>query len=267
MKTKTTDVENKFKKQEQYWRTKLGELESQHQKDIKNLFSQLKLTQESANNMKIEYEQKIVNLEKQTKNQHQILNVQNEKINSLTKGIYSKYGNGSVKKKPKPKDENSDSESCEDLRQLTAKLKQKKNELFDENDSYSSTENVSPAAKTKKIADPKKDERVIESKSVSESSNVSETNVETESPYSESESSQSSESKSEEEVVDKNPKTQILKKNLTRKELQKIFEHRLRDLGIDPEWKGIPTATYKEKTETLIHQQNIISKVHIEKKN
>jgi len=39
-----------------------------------------------------------------------------------------------------------------------------------------------------------------------------------------------------------------------------IFDNRLRELGIDPEWQGIPAATYKQKMEIIRHQQNINAK-------
>lgn len=39
-----------------------------------------------------------------------------------------------------------------------------------------------------------------------------------------------------------------------------MFDNRLRELGIDPEWQGIPAATYKQKMEIIRHQQNINAK-------
>lgn len=39
-----------------------------------------------------------------------------------------------------------------------------------------------------------------------------------------------------------------------------MFDNRLRELGIDPEWQGIPTATYKQKMEIVRHQQSINAK-------
>lgn len=43
--------------------------------------------------------------------------------------------------------------------------------------------------------------------------------------------------------------------------LREMFDDKLRDLGIDPEWNGIPNATFKQKMETVAHHQNINSKV------
>ncbi|XP_053975577.1 cilium assembly protein DZIP1 isoform X1 [Hylaeus volcanicus] len=42
--------------------------------------------------------------------------------------------------------------------------------------------------------------------------------------------------------------------------LQNTFEQKLRDLGIDPEWQGIPNATFKQKIDILKHHQKITMK-------
>ncbi|XP_046605714.1 zinc finger protein Dzip1 [Neodiprion virginianus] len=42
--------------------------------------------------------------------------------------------------------------------------------------------------------------------------------------------------------------------------LRDVFDGKLKDLGIDPEWDGIPKATFKQKMETVIHHQNINAK-------
>ena len=43
--------------------------------------------------------------------------------------------------------------------------------------------------------------------------------------------------------------------------LQKNFDNKLQMLGIDPEWNGIPKATYKEKFRSLTYQKKTKSKV------
>lgn len=50
------------------------------------------------------------------------------------------------------------------------------------------------------------------------------------------------------------------KKMSIHEDVQNMFDNRLRELGIDPEWQGIPTATYKQKMEIIRHQQNINAK-------
>ncbi|XP_032663386.1 zinc finger protein Dzip1 isoform X2 [Odontomachus brunneus] len=39
-----------------------------------------------------------------------------------------------------------------------------------------------------------------------------------------------------------------------------MFDNRLRDLGIDPEWQGIPAATFKQKMDIVRHQESIDAK-------
>ncbi|XP_017793552.1 PREDICTED: centromere protein F [Habropoda laboriosa] len=38
------------------------------------------------------------------------------------------------------------------------------------------------------------------------------------------------------------------------------FEQKLKDLGIDPEWQGIPKATFKQKMDILKHHQKLVAK-------
>ncbi|XP_014472281.1 PREDICTED: zinc finger protein Dzip1 isoform X2 [Dinoponera quadriceps] len=44
------------------------------------------------------------------------------------------------------------------------------------------------------------------------------------------------------------------------KNARNMFDNRLKDLGIDPEWQGIPAATFKQKMDIVKHQQNINAK-------
>lgn len=46
-----------------------------------------------------------------------------------------------------------------------------------------------------------------------------------------------------------------------KKNLQRLHDRRLRELGVDPEWKGIPAATFCQKMATLKHHQTIAEKV------
>ncbi|XP_021916762.1 myosin heavy chain, non-muscle-like isoform X3 [Zootermopsis nevadensis] len=47
-----------------------------------------------------------------------------------------------------------------------------------------------------------------------------------------------------------------------KKNLQRLHDRRLRELGVDPEWKGIPAATFCQKMATLKHHQTIAEKKH-----
>ncbi|KYN32706.1 Zinc finger protein DZIP1L [Trachymyrmex septentrionalis] len=80
-----------------------------------------------------------------------------------------------------------------------------------------------------------------------------------------SESGTDSESVTTDDDLVKKCKTLAIKSPNTRKisileDARSMFDNRLRELGIDPEWQGIPAATYKQKMEIIRHQQNINAK-------
>lgn len=77
-----------------------------------------------------------------------------------------------------------------------------------------------------------------------------------------SESGTDSESVTTDDDLVKKYKTPTIKSPNTRKmsileDARSMFDNRLRELGIDPEWQGIPVATYKQKMEIIRHQQSI----------
>ncbi|KAG5309121.1 DZI1L protein, partial [Pseudoatta argentina] len=74
-----------------------------------------------------------------------------------------------------------------------------------------------------------------------------------------------SESVTTDDDLVKKCKTPAIKPSNIRKisileDARSMFDNRLRELGIDPEWQGIPAATYKQKMEIIRHQQNINAK-------
>jgi len=46
-----------------------------------------------------------------------------------------------------------------------------------------------------------------------------------------------------------------------REDIEGVMNRSLRELGIDPEWKGIPNATFQSASATLQHQRSISQKV------
>lgn len=67
------------------------------------------------------------------------------------------------------------------------------------------------------------------------------------------------------DITVKKYETSIIKSPSIRKvsiqeNAQSMLDNRLRDLGIDPDWQGIPAATFKQKMEIIRHQQNINAK-------
>lgn len=46
-----------------------------------------------------------------------------------------------------------------------------------------------------------------------------------------------------------------------REEINNIINNRLQDIGISPNWKGIPQKTFEKALEIVRHQANITKKV------
>jgi len=55
-------------------------------------------------------------------------------------------------------------------------------------------------------------------------------------------------------------KSPNIRKMSIQEDARSMFDNRLRELGIDPEWQGIPVATYKQKMDIIRHQQSINAK-------
>ncbi|KAJ8684126.1 hypothetical protein QAD02_019918 [Eretmocerus hayati] len=75
-----------------------------------------------------------------------------------------------------------------------------------------------------------------------------------------------SEEDNTDEKQSKNELLSPVSKEMMKEDLKDEFESKLRDLGIDPEWSGIPEATYGQKIESILHHQNILSKRYPEYK-
>lgn len=83
----TPDIEkmhDKLKSQEEYWKSKIQHMDHQHHMNIEKLTSELKLTQQTAELIKAEYELKVSALEKQSKDQSNILTEQSRQLSSLS---------------------------------------------------------------------------------------------------------------------------------------------------------------------------------------
>lgn len=80
-------MHTKLYDQENYWKSKIEQLENQHHKDIERLTIELKLTQNAADDMKAKYEVKVNDLERQTANQSNILIEQSKQLHSLSHEI------------------------------------------------------------------------------------------------------------------------------------------------------------------------------------
>ncbi|XP_058803039.1 cilium assembly protein DZIP1 [Phymastichus coffea] len=301
------DFQTKLAKQEEYWKSKIEQLENQHRKDIDNLFIELKVTQESANHMKLEYEEKVSFLEKQSIDQSKLLSSQSEQLKNLSKGMLdsqklkineSENKTSQTAEKESLTEDTMDSESSHNLRKSIRKI-------LTQSDNRSPVHTKTSSSFTKLLSSRKEDERQkvktreelaresnlskykerkpknhrqttkagvkyssLDESGKSETSDVSESETEIDED-SDEETSESSGSltestndeatfSTEKEPIKRERRSSVISLDAIKEDMEEAFEKRLRDLGIDPDWNGIPVATFKQKIETIRHQQNIL---------
>ncbi|CAK9795546.1 Cilium assembly protein DZIP1L [Anthophora plagiata] len=361
------DIESmhaKLHAQENYWKSKIEHLESQHHKDVENLTTELKLTQKAADNIKAEYESKVRDLERQTANQSDILVEQSKQLHSLSHEInisqlneknknlennLTKTGNqsaineilekqndhvdakiekiivgnstrdttvnSSLSSKVFPVTENKVSKTAytsdcrsksvvnEDKRNAKeTNTKNAKSAKFDYAKSiekdlkcYSSSDisaseestprkgndykikHIHPRNSTIKIDIKESDINKPQNAFSKHMSNEFSTNIKNTKQLESLEHNLCSATSSELSISDSNTESivtihsplslkskKLVEPNSSYKRLQisliDAFEQKLRDLGIDPEWQGIPKATFKQKMDILKHHQKLAAK-------
>lgn len=77
----------KLQTQENYWKTKMEDIEAQHHGDIERLTTELKVTQQAADRIKSEYMSKVRDLEKQSLDQSNLLIEQRKQLSCLSREI------------------------------------------------------------------------------------------------------------------------------------------------------------------------------------
>ncbi|CAB0039164.1 unnamed protein product [Trichogramma brassicae] len=323
----SNEVQLKLAQQESHWRSKLEQLEQQHRRDIESLFAELKLTQESANRTKTEYEEKVSFLERQSCDQSRLLHEQSERLSSLKRNYAAESnssnvisGNaaatavvftstGALTDHQQQQQQTfhrlrggSFAEATVDSIKAATKLPKKAEVMrqkAEENTKESSLSRTKSHAKKPEKVKPHKTVRggnkysSLDESGKSETSSVSGSDMETDED-SDEETSESSATHTEstddddddddsdfdaqnlpmdqddnnEELTAKR-KSSIVTTNtninsssttaatfgVVRKEIRQEFEDKLREMGLDPEWTGIPVATYKQKMESIKHQQ------------
>lgn len=372
------NMEIKLQMQENYWKAKIENIESQHSKDIDRLTTELKTTQQAADRIKSEYASKVHDLEKQSMDQSNILVEQRKQLNCLSREItnsqtydncYEKekstmhsfqrplltkrgnadfHDNNEIYHKNLSRVDNDEiiiedigSESSQEHDINLSSDLGKKEYIFDKTDNLksknntklgsdisgtghmivkSNRKNLKKLENNGKIEDKVKSYRVlkdinevnrhenikdidqnktftvknlenislnasnkhinignterkktthIDDMRNSQKSNFLENRsvssiTESESISSTSELASDSGSATADDVTVKKYEISTVSfpnsKKISQENTLDIFNNRLRDLGIDPEWQGIPIVTFKQKMEILRHQQNINSK-------
>lgn len=340
----------KLHAQENYWKAKLEDIETQRRRDIESLTTELKVTQRAADRIKSEYASKVQDLEKQSLDQSNILVEQGKQLNCLSREISNSQAQanynyntrrerdtvGKFQESPSSKvkrdNETNDSETCrknfngvgngemviEDVGSESSQghsdkpIAAQNKYIFNRKDAKrmdfnrtssvlgeratikSSSRNLQVSEIVGKMKDKMKlydmlkdtrrrtsdsktfdtDARSIKRKSAFHTDNTNSKRseiLEKGSVSSATESTVSTSSVSgsdtesvtaDDDVTVKEYETPIVKsspsvRKASIQDARDMLDNRLRDLGIDPEWEGIPTATFKQKMDIVKHQRNI----------
>ncbi|XP_018371246.1 PREDICTED: zinc finger protein DZIP1 [Trachymyrmex cornetzi] len=362
----TPGMENmqvKLQTQENHWKVKMEDMETQHHRDIEKLTTELKATQQIADRMKSEYASKVHDLQKQSMDQTNMLVEQRKQLNSLSREIsnsQTQINNHKTREKNAAEfhksallikhDSNNENKTykslnnTEDTEIVIEDVGSESSQEYNEKlmSVVTRTQNMPTKDKTVKSKGNKKvvtnsrtvkhlitqsnlkkldrSEVVKETKNsarhydklddinevndrINENFIIKEDPIDVNKKYvdirekketlhidnmknkrseflekrsvssvtesgslsSMSESGTDSESVTTDDDLVKKCKTPTIKPPNVRKisileDAQIMFDNRLRELGIDPEWQGIPAATYKQKMEIIRHQQNINAK-------
>ncbi|OAD59232.1 Zinc finger protein DZIP1L [Eufriesea mexicana] len=348
----TPDIENMHAKlyaQENYWKSKIEKLENQHHKDVEKLTTELKLTQNRADDMKTKYETKVSDLERQTANQSNILIEQSKQLNSLTHEINVSQlneKNEDVENNSPRKYSSSNIIGNDTINTTSSNLSSKifplttesqflkniytlnpKNKSIICNDKKSIKERNTKSANNTDCNHIKIDEKNLEYDSSSSSDSIFEkrdnyedtkynysitksdlnesgisklkntfnnsmsneflSNIKNTKTLKSLEDNLSSETNSGSFISDSNtesvttihnsplhenkthsPRSSKYKRTTEhgsfhrklQSSIKDAFEQKLRDLGIDPEWQGIPKATFKQKMDILKHHHKLTAK-------
>ncbi|XP_063224043.1 cilium assembly protein DZIP1 isoform X2 [Bacillus rossius redtenbacheri] len=272
------ELQAQLEAQEQLWRSRLGELEQRHRGDLRDLAARLGSSEAENAKMISAYESKILSLTAHVKEQELTLRSQGEQIKRLTsqpqprQAVQPSVSPAPVRPSPVRPTGNS-ARSFTPVRPLLADEPPERREspeapgmtavtpaeqrVLHAGSVHSSRDSGldSPRRMVHPEPEPREHER-HRGQQGSEESASDET----------SESSESaSQQKEEDDVVPVPSLQEALALNpdiLTelRGDMRDILERRLRELGIDPEWEGIPAATFRKKMATVEHHQTITAK-------
>ncbi|XP_011145634.2 zinc finger protein DZIP1L isoform X1 [Harpegnathos saltator] len=361
----TPDIESmqmKLQTQENYWKAKLEDMAAQHHRDIERLTMELKMTQQTADRTKSEYQSKVYDLERLSIDQSNMLVEQGKQLNSLSREISSsqiqnnnhragekdmvgKYHESPILKMRRDNviSHTKDNETyrknssntgnneivieeigSESSREYSDRYMSNEKDIMKGKDTRSSIADLSENAKSNpknsqrsetviKMRDKVKHDTLkdVSEAKVRKSPNrsfhikdledfpvnvIKKYNIERKrifptdntknnkrsefsekrsvSSMTESESSSSmSQSESDSENVTTNDdvtvkqyevksmvKSSDARRTLIPEDARTMLDNRLRDLGIDSEWQGIPAATFKQKMDIVRHQQGINAK-------
>ncbi|XP_015110390.1 zinc finger protein DZIP1 [Diachasma alloeum] len=276
-----SDSQSKLNTQEnQYWQSKIQELEKQHQLDIQRLNQQLILNQQTTEKMRMDYTSKIVQLEEKSRNYVDTV-VQREShetgIVQAIRDVDTSDTETDAKVEGEGKRGEIESKKKEEFPIPSEISSEKKRQNFAAEPRRIEVKEVYSGDKNPKAFERRNfleqnfqksvDRSGIQSRNFdgdrldeeetslggenSESETVSESQI----SQSESGEDESDGSGGVEKGNEKSPEE-------TKMEIQGDFDQRLRGLGVDPEWTGIPPSTYRQLLATMAHHRALSAKKH-----
>lgn len=289
------DIENiklKLNSQEEFWLSKINDINKQHKFDIDKLYKQLKINEQSWDYMKNDYLKKINDLEEMykaelskndnidIKNSHnniniplnsgKVLSIRDNKRSIIIDPIESENPRDSfIQKRDKKLLSNSIEldNNYQDKKSPSLEIK------FDQWQDISSEKKIRIPEPAQQVFVKKSSalmtQKFEESLSDSDDSNTQSETMTT-SKMSSDESDEISESLDDNDDEnedhnnddkDKNNKSIIHKnKEQLKSEAKDNIEQNLRDLGVDPDWQGLPYKTYCQLSKIIKHHRTIKKK-------
>nr|CAD7569508.1 unnamed protein product [Timema californicum] len=277
------DVGNQLQSLDNVWKSRLASLESEHRNELETLTARLSCNEAESEKAKLSYEAKILALISRVREQVVIMKAQGERIQMLNEKKArvdepKTVGDGDAGT-PLSSGIHVDyiintnlSEEQQEKKRESAPLSNSRDNLIDKVVVDSSERQGSAhSSRDSGLDSPKRTLLVptlAEEKNVSESTNDSDSgsgsDEETSASPTNSEASQSISwsiflIQSLEDTIALNPRILAELKN----NLQDILIRKLREIGIDPSWTGIPLATFKQKMVTLKHHQTLVAKLNL----
>nr|CAD7258102.1 unnamed protein product [Timema shepardi] len=274
------DVGNQLQSLDNVWKSRLASLESEHRNELETLTARLSCNEAESEKAKLSYEAKILALISRVREQVVIMKAQGERIQMLNEKKArvdepKTVGDGDAGT-PLSSGIHVDyiintnlSEEQQEKKRESAPLSNSRDNLIDKVVVDSSERQGSAhSSRDSGLDSPKRTLLVptlAEEKNVSESTNDSDSgsgsDEETSASPTNSEAFQSISwsiflIQSLEDTIALNPRILAELKN----NLQDILIRKLREIGIDPSWTGIPLATFKQKMVTLKHHQTLVAK-------
>nr|CAD7403134.1 unnamed protein product [Timema poppensis] len=259
------DVGNQLQSLDNVWKSRLASLESEHRNELQTLTARLSYNEAESEKAKLSYEAKILALISRVREQVVIMKAQGERIQMLNEKKArvdepKTVGDGDAGT-PLSSGIHVDyiintnlSEEQQEKTRESAPLSNSRDNLIDKVVVDSSERQGSAHSSRDSGLDSPK--RTLLVPTLAEEKNVSESTNDSDSGSGSDEETSASPTNN---TIALNPRILAELKN----NLKDILIRKLREIGIDPSWTGIPLATFKQKMVTLKHHQTLVAKLWV----